>query len=239
MSDAGRNLVYLVEDERDIARLICTSLKDYGYRTEAFATGRDIVHRVKQQAPALCIVDLGLPDADGLQVVKAIQDRCCCGIIILTGRGHTSDRVAGLELGADDYVVKPFEPRELIARVRSVLRRFERAETEQRPGMAARFSGWRFDFASHQLTGPTGDDVPLSTAEAELLKALLRAPNRILTRDYLLDLKDPANQSPFDRSIDVRISRLRKKIEPDPQNPNLIKTVYGAGYIFATQVAWE
>lgn len=158
-------------------------------------------------------------------------------ILILTGRRDTSDRVAGLEVGADDYVVKPFEPRELVARVRSILRRYERAQSGESalPGTTARFGGLTFDPARNLLTGPDGEELMLSAAEARLLSRMLQAPNRILSRDYLLEGREA---TPYDRSIDVQISRLRHKIEVDPNDPQIIKTVYGAGYIFYANVEW-
>jgi DNA-binding response OmpR family regulator len=147
--------------------------------------------------------------------------------------------VLGLELGADDYIVKPFEPRELVARVRSILRRYQRAapaEAGSGEQTVARFAGWAFDSGRHALIAPDGREVGLSAAEAGLLTTLLRRPNKILSREQLLGERDV---DPFDRSIDVRISRLRRKLDDDPQNPKLIKTVYGAGYLFSAQVGWE
>ncbi|MCB1961846.1 MAG: response regulator transcription factor [Rhodocyclaceae bacterium] len=229
--------ILVVEDETDIARIICNALDDYGFRWDHAATGRRCLQAAQQQPPDLAIVDLGLPDMDGMEVIRQLQDASPCAVIILTGRNDVTDRVLGLELGADDYLVKPFEPRELIARVRSILRRYLRSadDTPAAPGSAL-FSGWRFDASRHGLTAPDGRDVSISAAEATMLLALLRNPNRILTREQLIGER---NVDPYDRSIDVRISRLRRKLEDDPQNPRLIKTVYGAGYLFCSAVAWE
>ena len=157
---------------------------------------------------------------------------------MLTARGEPLDRILGLEMGADDYLPKPFEPRELIARVRSILRRYPGpvvlpADPAQR---IAEFAGWRFAPGSNTLSSADGESSTLSTAEAQLLKTMLQHPNRILTREQLMGER---NLSSFDRSIDVRISRLRRKLEDDPQNPKLIKTVYGAGYLFACAVVWR
>lgn len=235
---AKRPLLFVVEDEPDIARLIAGTLDGFGYQCELFRRGADALRRVKAAAPALCIVDLGLPDMDGLQLVRELQERSGCAILILTGRQHVADRVMGLELGADDYMGKPFEPRELVARVRSILRRLGRAagaEADTARPQTARFDGWTFDAARNRLTGPDGGEVALSTAETRLLETLLRGANRILSRDQLLgDSVDP-----LDRSIDVRISRLRRKLGEDPQNPRLIKTVYGAGYMLSAEVTWS
>jgi DNA-binding response OmpR family regulator len=231
--------VLVLEDEPDIARLICSSLADYGLKAETVATGRELLQRAQRSPPDLCLIDLNLPDMDGLQVLRELQERAPCAVMILTGRNDVSDRVLGLELGADDYLAKPFEPRELVARARSILRRYQRsgsaAEAAGGPGVA-RFNGWTFDPGRHALTNPAGQEINLSAAEAALLQSLLRRPNRILTREQLLGERDV---DPYDRSIDVRISRLRRKLDDDPQNPRLIKTVYGAGYLFTASVSWD
>jgi DNA-binding response OmpR family regulator len=235
--DAAAPTILVLEDETDIARLICASLAEYGFHCEHLASGRQLLARARQHAPELCIVDLGLPDMDGMQVVRELQEGSPCAVLILTGRTELSDRVLGLELGADDYLVKPFEPRELVARVRSILRRYQRAApAEATERSLARFAGWTFDSGRHTLTAPDGREIGLSAAEAGLLATLLRRPNKILSREQLLGERDV---DPFDRSIDVRISRLRRKLDDDPQNPKLIKTVYGAGYLFSAQVGWE
>jgi DNA-binding response OmpR family regulator len=227
-------LIYLVEDDRGVAQVVVEALGRFGFRVEHMRSGRQLLLRQRQRPADLCIVDLGLPDLDGLSVVRELGALESCAIVILSGRQDLADRVAGLELGADDYVLKPFEPRELIARVRSVLRRADirrrRVETE-----IARFAGWAFEPASHLLTAPGGSAEQLGTAEAELLLALLRSPNRILTREQLLP--DRPNV-PYDRTIDARISRLRRRLRDDPLAPRLIKTIYGAGYMLAVPVAW-
>ena len=230
--------IFVLEDDPEVARLICMSLAEYGFRCEQMRAGRQLLERARQLAPDLCIVDLGLPDMDGMQVVRELQDGSPCAVLILTGRNDVTDRVLGLELGADDYIVKPFEPRELVARVRSILRRYQRAPAAEAPSerKLARFAGWSFDANRHALTAPDGREISLSAAEAGLLATLLRRPNKILSREQLLGERDV---DPFDRSIDVRISRLRRKLDDDPQNPKLIKTVYGAGYLFSAQVEWQ
>jgi DNA-binding response OmpR family regulator len=238
-TDASTPTIMVLEDEPEIARLICASLSEYGFRCEHLGTGRQLLERARRCTPDLCIVDLGLPDMDGMQVVRELQDGSPCAVLILTGRNDLTDRVLGLELGADDYIVKPFEPRELVARVRSILRRYQRAAPAEPSGSErtlARFADWVFDRAQHMLNAPDGRQVKLSAAEAGLLATLLSRPNRILSREQLLGERDV---DPFDRSIDVRISRLRRKLDDDPQEPRLIKTVYGAGYLFSAQVTWE
>lgn len=228
-------LIALAEDDPLVARTLGQVLGEFGFKHKWFRTGSELLRQIPIISPALCIVDLGLPDRDGLDVVKEIQQHHDCGVLILTGRGIVSDKVLGLELGADDYMVKPFEPRELVARVRSILRRYDRSEkTEGR--RIAYFDGWRFDPASFSLVSPDGGEDFLGTAEARLLLLLLEKPNRILTREQLAGTHD---LSPMDRSIDVRISRLRKRLNDDPHEPKLIKTVYGAGYLMSANVSWD
>lgn len=243
--------IYLIEDQADLRDLVARSLADYGYAVQGFATGQEALNAIQAQAPDLCLIDLGLPDMDGMAVMRRLGDERSFGIIILTGRGGVSDRVLGLELGADDYVVKPFEPRELVARVSSVLRRTEelKALRAARPAQAspdapapphsALFGPWTFETGTLTLTHSDGRQERLSRAEADLLSCFLRAPKRVLSRDTLQGDAQDADDIAFDRAIDVRISRLRKKLDDEPRNPRLIKTVYGAGYLFSSDVAWK
>ncbi|ARU05944.1 DNA-binding response regulator [Comamonas serinivorans] len=230
-------LIFVIEDDADVARLILAALKDFGFAAEAFATGASVLRRIQLEKPDLCVVDLGLPDMDGLDLVRRLTAESDAGVLILTGRGHTADRVMGLELGGDDYVIKPFEPRELVARIRSILRR--RSALQGLPGNKRRryasFVGWRLDCAANLLRGPDGVEHLLGTAETQVLRCFVERPHQILTREQLMGNRDLL---PTDRSIDVRISRLRKRIEPDASDPTLIKTVYGAGYMFAADVSW-
>lgn len=227
-------LLYVVEDDPQVRQVILRSFTGHPYQLEAFPRATDLLRAMKARPAQLCLVDLGLPDMDGLALVRRLAEEFGCAVIVLTGRQEVSDRILGLELGADDFVVKPFEPRELVARVTSVLRR-----TNGRPatgGAVASFAGWRFHADRHQLVAADGTEVDLSAAEARMLTALLRSPNRILSREQLMpDSPDPAT----DRSIDVRISRLRSKIEATPREPEIIKTVYGAGYLLAAEVDWQ
>jgi len=229
-----RDLVFVVEDDDDVARTICDTLKKFEYQTEHFGRGGELLRRVTRKKPSVCIIDLGLPDLDGLDVLRNLHEMGVATVVV-TGRGDVTDRVLGLELGADDYVVKPFEPRELVARIASVLRRL-RSSSSVGSGSAGHFSGWAFDVDARSLTSPTGKTIGLSRAEAQLLEVLARANNRVLSRDYILDAIGAA--STFDRTIDVRVSRLRQKLERDPQNPEIIRTVYGSGYLFASSVQW-
>src|SRR5512145_2361442 len=192
MSEAdAHKLIVIVEDDPDIARIIEQVLGDFSFRTVWCRSAGDLLRRLRSLAPDLCIIDLGLPDMDGLEVMQRVRTQSACGIVILTGRAHVSDRVMGLELGADDYLVKPFEPRELVARVRSILRRYQRAApAEATERSLARFAGWTFDSGRHTLTAPDGREIGLSAAEAGLLATLLRRPNKILSREQLLGERD-------------------------------------------------
>jgi two-component system OmpR family response regulator len=233
--ETAQRLVAVVEDDALVAQTLTQVLGEFGFRSRWFQSGAELLGHVAQAQPALCIIDLGLPDRDGLDLIRELRQQHDCGVLILTGRGFVSDKVLGLELGADDYMVKPFEPRELIARVRSILRRYEKGEKSAQRRVA-HFEQWRFDPASQVLTAADGSEELLGTAEAKLLKSFIERPNRILTREQLAGTDDV---SPTDRSIDVRISRLRRRLRDDPNEPQLIKTVYGAGYLMAAAVRWE
>jgi len=230
----AQKMIVIVEDDPDVARIIEQVLGDFAFRTAWCRSAGDLLRRLRGLQPDLCIIDLGLPDMDGIEAMQRVRSQSPCGILILTGRAHVSDRVMGLEMGADDYVLKPFEPRELVARVRSILRRREAAGSGQLRQLAE-FAGWRFNLANNTLHAPNGEEHLLSTSEAELLKVFVSNPNRILQREQLMGTRDLA---PTDRSIDVRISRLRRKLEPDQNSPAFIKTVYGAGYLFLASVTW-
>lgn len=231
-------LVFVVEDDAAVARLVCSALQEFGFLTETFHTGAAALRRLQTQRPDLCILDLGLPDMDGIDLVRQINQVSACGLLILSGRAHPVDRVMGLELGGDDYVVKPFDGRELVARVRSILRRRGQPGGGALGGARrhAHFGPWRLDCAANVLRGADGSEHLLGTAEGQVLRAFVERPNQILTREQLVGHQA---LSPMDRSIDVRISRLRRKIELDPQNPKVIKTVYGAGYMLTAQVSWH
>ncbi|MBL8483375.1 MAG: response regulator transcription factor [Rhodocyclaceae bacterium] len=232
----AKRRVFILEDDAEVARIIVTILDEFGFDTEWFARSSELNAALQRRAPDLCIIDLMLPDADGMDVVRSLAERHHFGLLILTCRSYLEDRVLGLELGADDYVLKPFDPRELVARVRSILRRC--APVQQQSGAATRcahFCGWVFEPGANRLGGPAGQEWALSAAEARLLQIFLEHPRRILTREQLCGVRD---LSPFDRGVDVRVSRLRRKLEADPERPRLIKTVYGAGYLLAAEVEW-
>lgn len=231
--------VYIIDDEADICQLACTELERYGYQTRSFRTGAQAMYALKKHRPEICIIDLGLPDMDGLSLVRELVTECDTGIIILSGRDNTTDKVLGLELGADDYISKPFDPRELVARTNSVLRRMEKgihALAHHEPATRqASFADWTFDQTTLTLVHNQGHSETLSAAEADLLISLLKSPRQVLSRDKLMKERD----STFDRCIDVRISRIRKKLQNDSDGNCLIKTIYGAGYMFMPEVHWQ
>ena len=232
----GPRCIYVLDDDSDVCRLVSSTLREFGFEASECQTAAALRRLLLLRVPDLCIVDLGLPDADGMDVVRELQARHSCGVLVLTGRGYLSDRVMGLELGADDYMVKPFEPRELVARVRSILRRHDKSSGASPAGsQRAEFGGWRFHADANRLSSPSGQEWTLSAGESRMLLQFLQNPNRILDREQLCGDRD---LSPLDRGVDVRVSRLRRKLESDPQHPKTIRTVYGAGYLLAAEVRW-
>jgi two-component system OmpR family response regulator len=236
MSDNGHILV--VDDQKEICDVVQEYLTGEGYRVSTANDGSGMRRALGQSHVDLVILDLMLPGEDGLTLARGLRDESGIGIIILTGRGETVDRIIGLEMGADDYLPKPFHLRELLARVKSVLRRVQSRTGE--PGQTTRshaqFAGWSLDLSSRELMSPGGEEVRLTTGEFDLLAAFVNNPNQVLSRDRLLDLARNREAGPFDRTIDVQVGRLRRKLEEDPQNPTLIKTVRGSGYIFTPTV---
>ncbi len=230
--------ILVVDDEPEIGRVIEAYLTKEGYRVSAATNGARMREVLADHAVDLVILDLGLPGEDGLELARALRAESNIGIIMLTGRGGLADRVTGLEIGADDYLTKPFALRELLARVRSVLRRHGSGGAGPGAGSpsTARFAGWSLDFNARELTAPDGTLVPLTTAEFRLLGALVTAAQQSLDRDHLLGLVAEREWTPYDRSVDVLIGKLRRKIEPDPTSPTLIKTVRGVGYVFSADV---
>lgn len=226
--------VYLVEDDADIAKLIVRTLGQQGIDVTPFRSLADFRRAIGQKAPDLCLIDLSLPDGDGLSAVNGSLLPPSIPKIIVTGRGQLTDRVVGLEIGADDYVVKPFEPRELAARVKAVLRRSQGhgAGPAPVPSRPYRFGDWSADLEGCTLSHADGEVIKLSAAETTLLAAFAEAPGRVLSRSQLLDATSNRTEDPLDRSMDARISRLRKKLRDDPYSPQIIRTVYGAGYVF-------
>jgi two-component system, OmpR family, response regulator len=230
--------ILVVDDQREICDVVQDYLSGEGYRVSTAHDGTGM-RRVMAQSPVdLIILDLMLPGEDGLTLARSLRDGSNVAIIILTGRGETVDRIIGLEMGADDYLPKPFHLRELLARVKSVLRRVSGRAAERAPVQRSkvRFAGWSLDLSSRELFSPSGREVRLTTGEFDLLAAFVNNANQVLTRDRLLDLARDREAGPFDRTIDVQVGRLRRKLEDDPQRPSIIKTVRGTGYIFTPSV---
>ncbi|MGD0193024.1 MAG: response regulator transcription factor [Rhizomicrobium sp.] len=228
----------IVEDDPDVRAILERCLQADGYRVTSLGAAAGLDEVLSEGDIDLVIIDVGLPDADGLTLTRSLRQDHDFGIIIISGRGDLTDRVVGLEIGADDYITKPFEPREVLARVRSVLRRGGRASNVQRePHRKYRFNGCVIDLTSQTLTDSEGMAVPLTSGEYKLLETFVTHANRVLSRDQLLDFVCANDAPAYDRSIDVRIGRLRKKIHDDPKNPALIKTVRNAGYIFVGAVS--
>ena len=236
MKASGHILV--VDDQKEICEVVQQYLSSEGYRVSTASDGTGMRRVMSQNAVDLVILDLMLPGEDGLTLARQLREESNVGIIILTGRGETVDRIIGLEMGADDYLPKPFHLRELLARVKSVLRRVS-TRTKEKPLAShskARFAGWHLDLATRELVSPDGGEVRLTTGEFDLLSAFVNNANQVLSRDRLLDLARNREAGPFDRTIDVQVGRLRRKLEPDPQKPTMIKTVRGTGYIFTPTV---
>ena len=236
MSDTKKILV--VDDDPEILRMVTTYLTGEGYGVETASNGTRMSEILRNHAIDLVILDLGLPGQDGLELARALRAESDIGIIILTGRGEVVDRVVGLEIGADDYLSKPVSLRELLARVRSVLRRQATAQAKRSPAAPkqARFAGWSLDFNARTLTTSEGTEVPLTTAEFRLLGALVVEAQQPIHRDRLLELVAEREWTPYDRSVDVLVGKLRQKIETNPKNPSLIKTERGVGYLLSADV---
>jgi DNA-binding response OmpR family regulator len=237
MSDNGHILV--VDDQLEICQLVREYLTDEGFRVSIAQDGAAMREVLARDPADLVVLDLVLPGEDGLSLARELRSQSELGIIMLTGRGETVDRIIGLEMGADDYLSKPFHLRELLARVKSVLRRAANRSINGKPVVQrsrAVFAGWSLDLSSRELMGPGGEAVRLTTGEFDLLTVFVNAPNQVLSRERLLDLTRHREAGPFDRTIDVQVGRLRRKLEGDPKNPNLIKTVRGGGYIFTAPV---
>lgn len=235
--------ILVVDDHDDMRQLLGRYLAHYGYKVSLAESVKKSRKILAHQNIDLLILDLMMPEEDGLSLCRSLQgSENTPPVIMLTAMGDEADRILGLEMGADDYITKPFSQRELLARIKAVLRRSQRkcsvvngSEAKQDPKMI-RFGHWVFDVSQRHLIDSEGVTVSLSTAEFRLLSAFIKHPNRVLSRDQLLDLTQGREAMPFDRSIDNQISRLRKKIEIDPSNPTCIKTVWGGGYSFVESI---
>jgi len=231
----------VVDDDREIRNLTSQFLTRHGYRVSTARDGAEMLKTLEVGRVDLIVLDLMLPGEDGLSLCRRLRAGSATAsipIVMLTAMGEETDRIIGLEMGADDYLAKPFSPRELLARIKAVLRRAgaPQAVGGETAAKVLRFEGWSLDVAKRELRSPDGVLVQLSAGEYDLLVAFVEHPQRVLTRDQLLDLARGRAAVPFDRSIDVQVSRLRRKIEPDPADPTLIKTVRGGGYLFTAQV---
>jgi two-component system, OmpR family, response regulator len=238
MTQESLGYILVVDDDPDVLDIVERCLVDGGYRVATASTGPQATARTQAEEFDLAIIDIGLPGTDGLTLTRSFKEHTNIGIIILSGRGDTTDRIVGLEVGADDYISKPFEPRELLARVRSVLRRIAPGTTTEATseGTTYTFNNWRLDTAGRKLISAEGEEISLTSGEFDMLFAFVTHPNRVLSRDQLLDLLTSGYRPAYDRSIDVRLGRLRRKIEVDPKAPELIKTIRNVGYIFSATV---
>jgi len=235
----NRSNILIVDDEKQICEFLSDYLQAHGYDVQIANDGAGMRDVMASHEIDLVILDLVMPGEDGLTLTRYLRETSNVAVIILTGKDEEVDRIIGLEMGADDYVAKPFSSRELLARVKTVLRRSKDAGGGVMPAKgsdAITFAGWNFDKISRKLTAPGGGEVPLTTMEFNLLNAFTNHPNQVLDRDKLLELLQNRSWDPYDRSIDVLVGRLRGKIEENPKKPEFIKTVRGAGYVFATTV---
>jgi DNA-binding response OmpR family regulator len=272
--------IAVLDDEADIRELLASYLGSNGFRVSQHQSGAALMELMAADVPDLVLLDLGLPGEDGFAIARRLRERWNCGLVIVTGRGDAVDKVVGLEIGADDYVTKPFDLRELLARVKAVLRRThgEAPRTTPAPVLQAgaeasrsqnhaaaqgvhqepnqalvssanhggatvsgsgecfRFAGWLLDLRARRLLAPDGSEVALTSGEFDLLSVFLQHPGRVLSRDFLLERTRGREAAPFDRTIDVQIGRLRKKLEVDPQAPQILKSVRSAGYLLVPQV---
>jgi len=235
--------IAVLDDDAEITRLLSGYLQNQGYRVSETHAGPALLRLMAADPPDLVLLDLGLPGEDGFSIARQLREHWRCGLVIITGRGDAVDKVVGLEVGADDYVTKPFDLRELLARIKAVLRRTLAAPAPA--GAAAmeaaprryRFADWELDLAARRLLDPGGREVALTGGEFDLLSVFLAHPGRVLSRDFLLEQTRRREAAPFDRTIDVQVGRLRKKLEADIDDPRIIKSVRSAGYILVPPVS--
>jgi two-component system OmpR family response regulator len=229
----------IVDDDREIRDLVSRLLSKHGYKVETARDAETMEAVLAVSRIDLIVLDIMLPGRSGLEICRDLRAKSSIPILMLTAVGEPTDRIVGLEMGADDYLAKPFNPRELLARIRAILRRVNVPAVAGRIAAAAkrlRFAGWSLDLGRRRLEAPDGLIVDLTTGEYELLIAFAERPQRVLTRNQLLDLARGRDATPFDRSIDVQVSRIRRKIEADPRTPSMIITVRGDGYMFTPEV---
>ena len=232
--------IAVLDDEAEITRLLANYLQAQGFRVSQIHDGRSLLRLMADDPAQLVLLDLGLPGEDGFSIARRLRERWRCGLVIVTGRGDAVDKVVGLEIGADDYITKPFDLRELLARVKAVLRRTHGDAEAVSTGTTARpkhrFAGWELDVAARRLLDPERREVALTSGEFDLLATFVDHAGRVLSRDFLLEQTRGREAAPFDRTIDVQVGRLRKKLENDSDDPQIIKSVRGAGYILVAPV---
>ncbi len=236
MSETAPVRVLLVDDEPTLREPLADYLTKQGFAVRQAEDAAKARAALLEEAPDLVLLDVMMPGEDGLSLCRHLSEAKNIPVILLTARGEATDRIVGLEIGADDYVVKPFEPRELVARIRSVLRRAGKSQPVSNEDALYEFEGWRLDPLKRRLSGPDGTVVPISSAEFRLLVAFLTHPRQVLDRDRLLDMVQGREAHLFDRAIDNQVSRLRRKMEQDSRDPKLIQTVWGGGYRLAADV---
>lgn len=230
-----RAFILVVDDDADIRDLISEYLNTQGYDVHCAGDGEEARAALLTRKPDLVVLDVGLPGEDGLSLARHLREQHDIGIIMVSGANETLDRIVGLEVGSDDYLAKPFDLRELRARIKSVLRRYRQPVVEAaaaEPAQTIQVGAVALDTEARQLLDADGREIPLTTSEFDLLKILLERPRRVLTRDQIMNLTHNRDWDPFDRSIDILVTRLRRKVELDPRNPQIIKTVRGIGYMY-------
>jgi two-component system OmpR family response regulator len=233
--------ILIVDDDPEIRRLLSDYLTQSGYVTRAAADGKDLLQVIERSVVDLVVLDLMMPGRDGLVLCRELRSRSDVPIIMLTSRGGLIDRIVGMEMGADDYLPKPFDPRELLVRIKAVLRRAQGRPKHVRDDsvQSIEFAGWQLDTVARHLTSPMGVVIALSGSEYQLLRVFLDHPNRILNRDQLTSLLMGKEADPFDRAVDVRVSRLRQRLLEDAREPQIIKTVRSEGYLLAVSVRFN
>jgi two-component system OmpR family response regulator len=236
MDEQALTRLLVVDDEASLRQPLSEYLSRQGFAVTQATSAAEARHLLKAEPIDLVLLDIMMPGEDGLSLCRHLVESRAMPIILLTARGEATDRIVGLEMGADDYVVKPFEPRELVARIRSVLRRTVRGATDPSPDEDYLFDNWRLDPLKRRLTDPEGAVVAISSVEFRLLRAFLDHPRQVLDRDRLLDMVQGREAHLFDRAVDNQVSRLRRKVEIDSRNPQLIQTVWGGGYMLAADV---
>ncbi|MFA5171452.1 MAG: response regulator [Sulfuriferula sp.] len=236
MEEALNAHLLVVDDDDGLRNLLEQYLTGNGFTVSLAASGSEMDEILTQSQPDLVILDLMMPGEDGLSIARRLRASTAVPIIMLSARGEDIDRIVGLEVGADDYLAKPFNPRELLARIRAVLRRKQVPTVANAVNESTRFADFELDVAAQRLT-KSGVEVNLTTAEFAILQIFTSHPNRVLSRDQLMDMLKGYDRDPFDRSIDVRVTRLRRKIEPNPTEPVYIRTIWGQGYLFSPKGA--